>query len=100
MYLLSSQPCCDRPLTWSRCCLAAILHKLDSSFCILIVSLLQIYRISATTLASHPLVTASLAGLSSEETFDAAVDGTPPPVSPPPPACIMCTCMCTKRQNA
>ncbi|KAG0561064.1 hypothetical protein KC19_9G034400 [Ceratodon purpureus] len=32
------------------------------------------FGISATTLASHPLVAASLAGLSSEETFDAAVD--------------------------
>lgn len=36
------------------------------------------YRISATTLASHPLVAASLAGLNSDETFDAAVDGTLP----------------------
>ncbi|XP_024389574.1 transportin MOS14 [Physcomitrium patens] len=32
------------------------------------------FGISATTLASHPLVAASLAGLNSEETFDAAVD--------------------------
>lgn len=36
------------------------------------------FGISATTLASHPLVAASLAGLNSEETFDAAVDGTQP----------------------
>ncbi|KAL2608832.1 hypothetical protein R1flu_027405 [Riccia fluitans] len=32
------------------------------------------YGISAATLATHPLVAASLAGLDSEETFDAAVD--------------------------
>lgn len=32
------------------------------------------FGISATTLASHPLVAASLAGLNSDETFDAAVD--------------------------
>lgn len=32
-------------------------------------------RMSAATLATHPLVAASLAGLDSEQTFDAAVDG-------------------------
>ncbi|KAL3676845.1 hypothetical protein R1sor_026793 [Riccia sorocarpa] len=32
------------------------------------------YGISAATLATHPLVAASLSGLDSEETFDAAVD--------------------------
>ena len=36
------------------------------------------YRVPASTLATHPLVAASLAGLDSEETFDAAVDGTQP----------------------
>lgn len=46
--------------------------------CVLIIRFLLYYRISATTLASHPLVVASLAGLNSDETFDAAVDGTQP----------------------
>jgi len=50
---------------------------LDILLCVLI-NFLPRYRISATTLASHPLVAASLAGLNSEETFDAAVDGTQP----------------------
>jgi hypothetical protein len=73
MHCLPLQSGSDRPRIRSRCCLAAVL-----SCCVLIVNLWQIYRISATTLASHPLVAASLAGLSSEETFDAAVDGTLP----------------------
>lgn len=34
------------------------------------------YGVPASTLASHPLVAAALAGLDSEDTFDAAVDGT------------------------
>lgn len=43
---------------------------------VLIMRFLLYYRISATTLATHPLVAASLSGLNIEETFDAAVDGT------------------------
>jgi hypothetical protein len=35
-----------------------------------------ICRVPSSTLACHPLVAAALAGLDSEDTFDAAVDGT------------------------
>lgn len=60
-------------IVWQRFCINP-----KAFCCVLIVEFLPNDRISSTTLASHPLVAASLAGLSSDETFDAAVDGTPP----------------------